>query len=193
MIELGRAHSTRADLVVPEIVLPAVENIYMTSLPVAQALQPSAFNYDGRAAVEGQDFKLLSYDKVQTLVGLAGQKYFNMYFNQKFSVKMGEAKYFRIYQGGNNVQLALHRAPDRSHVIALNESSWSNTWQTMALYYRSDGYFEWYWQGIRKWNGWPGGQPIMPFLRLSSPGIIEIDSGQSGLAPPAGYTWLEPE
>lgn len=193
MIELTKAHSKAAALELPAFAMPDVKNIYMTQLPVAQALQPEAFTFNARPAIEGQDYKLTSYDKVQTLVGVAGSQYMNLFFNQKFSVKPGQSKYFRIYQSGNNVQLSLHRANDRSHIISLNESSWANTRQTMGFYYRADGYFEWYWQNIRKWNGWPGGQPVMPFVRASSPNIIEVDSGQSGLTPPAGYTWLEPE
>lgn len=193
MIELSKAHAEAAAIELPAFELPDVQNIYMTSLPVAQALQPEVFSFWDRDAVEGQDYTVIGYDKVQSLVGNPGWKYFNFWFNQKFCVSPGQAKFFRFYQSGNDVQIMLHRAPDRSHIIALNESSWANTWQTMAFNYRADGYFEWYWQNIRKWNGWPGGQPVMPFIRASSPNIIQVDTGQSGLTPPAGYTWLEPE
>lgn len=193
MIEIAKAHSVAAAIELPAFELPDVQNIYMTSLPVAQALQPEVFSFWDRDAVEGQDYTVIGYDKVQSLVGSPGWKYFNFWFNQKFCVRPGQAKFFRIYQSGNDVQIMLHRATDRSHIISLNESSVANTWQTMAFNYRADGYFEWYWQSIRKWNGWPGGQPVMPFIRASSPNIIQVDTGQSGLTPPAGYTWLEPE
>ena len=193
MIEIAKAHSVAAAIELPAFELQDVQNIYMTSLPVAQALQPEVFSFWDRDAVEGQDYKIIGYDKVQSLVGSPDWKYFNFWFNQKFCVSPGQAKFFRIYQSGNDVQIMLHRATDRSHIISLNESSVANTWQTMAFNYRADGYFEWYWQNIRKWNGWPGGQPVMPFIRASSPNIIQVDTGQSGLTPPAGYTWLEPE
>lgn len=193
MIEIAKAHSVASAIELPAFELPDVQNIYMTSLPVAQALQPEVFSFWDRDAVEGKDYKIIGYDKVQSLVGNPDWKYFNFWFNQKFCVRRGESKYFRFYQSGNDVQIALHRAPDRSHIIALNEASWANAWQTMAFKYHANGYFEWYWQNIRKWAGWPGGQPVMPFIRASSPNIIQIDTGQSGVTPPAGYTWLEPE
>ncbi len=194
MIEIAKAHSVAAALELPALELPDVQNIYMTSLPVAQALQPEVFSFWDRDAVEGQDYRILGYDRVQSLVGIPGWRYFNFWFNQKFCVRPGQAKYFRLYQSGNDVQLSLHTAPDRAHFASLNESSWANTWQTMGFNYRADGYLGWYWQGIYKWAGWvPGAKPVMPFIRASSPNIIQIDTGQSGLTPPAGYTWLEPE
>jgi hypothetical protein len=133
MIEIAKAHSVAAAIELPAFELPDVQNIYMTSLPVAQALQPEVFSFWDRDAVEGQDYKVIGYDKVQSLVGNPGWKYFNFWFNQKFCVRPVQAKFFRFYQSGNDVQIMLHRAPDRSHIIALNESSWANTWQTMAF------------------------------------------------------------
>lgn len=34
---------------------------------------------------------------------------------------------------------------------------------------------------------------LSPFIRASSPNLIQVDAGQSGLTPPAGFTWLETE
>lgn len=51
MIEIAKAHSVAAAIELPAFELPDVQNIYMTSLPVAQALQPEVFSFWDRDAV----------------------------------------------------------------------------------------------------------------------------------------------
>ena len=96
MIELSKAHAEAAAIELSAFELQDVQNIYMTSLPVAQALQPEVFSFWDRDSVEGQDYTVIGYDKVQSLVGSPGWKYFNFWFNQKFCVRPGQAKFFRF-------------------------------------------------------------------------------------------------